>query len=345
VLLPAPRTGRDLLEAFRLYDPAQGIAKFLDRFDLSTVSPRQAVYCAFGRLPAAAGARTAADYNPRGHMRNILQGEEFQKRLLNFVLEAYPEKRRLLFVHVPKCAGSDLTSFLTKTNPAFNFRLVDRAWVTSDKMFSAIKVLADELAYADHIFVHGHVALRQYIADGLVRFDDEVFTIVRDPLDMVMSRINYMLARIASDPEQSRVDTRDWLRLLNPAAFRAVIETDDSREAAREMLFAHGLIPANPVCRFLGDGTAQTALDLCARADVEITHIDRYEEWLHVRWGVAGSTRANASRKMVSLDMLGEAERARAEALTSEDRIFVECVRRGMQEGNKCFVMGTRLKL
>lgn len=342
MLIPAPRNGRDLLEALRLYDAELGIAKFLDRLELGRMTPRQTVFCVFGRLASAQGARVLPHYDPRRHLRNLLLGEEFQKRLMARMLECYPEKKRLVFVHVPKCAGSDLTSILVEHHPAFNFRLTDRVWTSAEKMLAAIKNLVDELAYAGDVFVHGHIPLRQHISNELIRFGDEVFSIVRNPLDMIVSTINYMLGRLTDDRELRRVDTRDWLRLISHEKLKAAISSGDYRDIALEMLFSPKLIQSNPICDFLGERTARSAFDLCARADVEITHVDRYEEWLRLRWG-AVSRRNNASRPIVSLSTLGADGLRRAESITEEDRVFVSQVERKMQEDNRCLVMGTQL--
>jgi hypothetical protein len=342
LLVPAPRSGRDLFEAMRVYDPDQGLGKFVERLDMAGVSPRQVFYSVFGRLPSAQASRPQPGYNPRGNLRYLLQGEEFQKRLMVRVLESYPEKQRLLFVHVPKCAGSDLTSILMKQTAALNFRLTERTWFSADKMLAAIRALVENLAYADNIFVHGHVTLKQYMTSGLVRIGDRTFSIVRNPLDMVVSKLNYMLTRFSKDPELKAPDTQGWLPFVSVDKVRLAITSGDYRDVALEMLFAPGLVEGNPVCTYLGEGNAESALELCARADVEISHVDRYDEWLALRWGFS-TRRHNASRQLVTLELLGADALRRAEALTEEDRVFVGNVERALQENKTCFVMGTQL--
>jgi hypothetical protein len=159
---------------------------------------------------------------------------------------------------------------------------------------------------------------------------------------MVVSKLNYMLTRFADDPELRDLDTQDWLRLISLDKVRLAIASGDYRDVALEMLFTKGLMERNPVCTHLGDGNAASALELCARADVEISHVDRYEAWLALRWGFA-TRRHNASRPLVTLDMLGADGLRQAEALTEEDRVFVGIVERTLQEGNTCFAMGTQL--
>ncbi len=344
MLIPAPRTGREVFEAFRRYVPEQGIAAWLKSIDLDAAPRRQVFYAVLGRLPEAVNVAHPPGYNGRIQYHNALHSEEFQKRLMQRVLASYDDKQRLLFVHVPKCAGSDLTALLVKNYPSFNARLSERAWFPSDKMFAEIKKLVDTLAYANVIFVHGHVPLRRYLAEGSVRFGDRVFTTVRRPLDMVVSQINYILTRFSRDPDLKALDTRDWLRFLDHDQIKAAIAANDFREVATRILKTPQLVEPNRVCHYLGDGTASSAFDFCARADAEIAHVDSYTRWLESRWGIVSQTRNNASQALVSLDMLGEDARRRAQELTEEDQIFVDRVERKLQEKERCFVMGTEIR-
>ena len=49
----------------------------------------------------------------------------FQQEVLTLLLNAFPEKRRLLFVHIPKCAGSDLSHHLMTRYPSIDQRLME----------------------------------------------------------------------------------------------------------------------------------------------------------------------------------------------------------------------------
>lgn len=345
MLIPSPRTGRDLFEMLRLYDAEAGIGRVLSRMDLAGMTPRQAVFCTMGRLPPAPAARAPANYNPRSHLRRLLQGDEFQKNLLRRMLECYPEKQRLFFIHLPKCAGTDLTSILLQQMPGFNMRLLDRNWFTAETMLDALGVLVRDLAFADRVLMFAHFELRNYLADNMVRFGDRVFSVVRNPADTIISGINYILTRFRNDTELQAIDTNGWLKLLDHGRIKAALDSEDYRDIAMEMLFTPGMMHANRICQFLGDGTAASALLMCARADVEISHVSRYEEWLALRWGAAGSRRRNASIPMVSADMLGAEGLARIGALTEEDSVFVEKIERKMQEDNTCFVMAADLAI
>ncbi len=345
MLIPAPRNGRDVFEAFRRYDPEQGINPWLQSIDLLTTPRRQAIFAVIGRLPEPPPVgQSNVVTNGRLPFSNALHSEEFQRRLMVRLLTSYEEKKRLLFVHVPKCAGSDLTVLLMNRYPAFNARLTERNWFPTAKLFAEIKKLVDALAYSETIFVHGHVPLRRYLQDGCVRATDHVFTTVRDPLDMVVSQINYILTRFSRDPELKAIDTRDWLRFLDHDQIKAAIESGDYRDVGRQILRTPQLVEPNRVCQYLGDGTAAVAFENCARAEAEIAHVDTYARWLETRWGIVSDTRQNASAKLVTLEALGDEARRRAEELTQEDRIFVRRVEEKLRASESAAISGGELR-
>jgi hypothetical protein len=49
-----------------------------------------------------------ASYHPCGHFRAALLSDEFRRNVVQGLLAAFPEKGRNVFIHVPKCAGTDL---------------------------------------------------------------------------------------------------------------------------------------------------------------------------------------------------------------------------------------------
>jgi hypothetical protein len=107
--VPLPRTQREWLEELRFYDAARGIDVFLDRFDFTKATPHQLYSGILGRLPESAAVATQPiGYSARQQCRDMLLSAEFRKDVIARVLRAYPDKRRLFFIHIPKCAGTDL---------------------------------------------------------------------------------------------------------------------------------------------------------------------------------------------------------------------------------------------
>jgi len=107
--LPMPRTTRELFELFALYHPTDGLDGLLDRLDFSDVKPLQIYQVAHGRPPERLDLVVPDQgYRPRDHLKAALLSGEFRENTLRKLLVAFPEKRRDVFIHVPKCAGTDL---------------------------------------------------------------------------------------------------------------------------------------------------------------------------------------------------------------------------------------------
>lgn len=52
----------------------------------------------------------------------------------------------------------------------------------------------------EYIKLSGHRTIRELFNDGIVRSTDRLFTVIRDPNEMFVSLINYILTRIIDDP-------------------------------------------------------------------------------------------------------------------------------------------------
>ena len=144
-------------------------------------------------------------------MSQALQSEEFQVRLREIVLGAFPEKRRRFFIHIPKCAGTDLETTLTRRYPSLNYHLTLADITTRPMLFEHLQRLAVGLGLSNSISLCGHVPLNWYMQRNLLRFEDDVFTSVRDPRSIVYSYVSFVLTRIVDNIGVPRRDVTGWL--------------------------------------------------------------------------------------------------------------------------------------
>ena len=165
--IPAPRGPRGLLEAFALFDGNTGVYELLARFQLDEVKRRQAHYIVFGDLASEATASYArsTEYSTRDCLNELLLSDDFQKNLIPLFLKAFPEKKRVIFVHVPKCAGTDLSANLMKRFPFLHQQMTQPNWMKRDDLFRAVSRLVLNVRFFDQIFVTGHNSLVLYIAE------------------------------------------------------------------------------------------------------------------------------------------------------------------------------------
>ncbi len=107
----SPSDLRETFELFRFYRPDVGIKRLLQDTGIEDMSPRQIYQSVHGRPPDAFDAAVlVANYDAMASFIGALSSLEFQENLAAHLLQAFPEKRRLFFVHIPKTAGVDVAN-------------------------------------------------------------------------------------------------------------------------------------------------------------------------------------------------------------------------------------------
>lgn len=145
-----------------------------------------------------------------------------------------------------------------------------------------------------------------YAKRQLIRPTDMVFTVVREPVDMVVSQINYVVTRIANDSKTGEFghDTREWLGMLDMDPPEAPL-SEDFIHAVAERAVRHPLmIQKDSLSYWLGDWDVAAAISLLQVHDVEITDVSRLDPWLQARWGIVPSRRYNESDRYFTRDTL-----------------------------------------
>ena len=191
------------------------------------MSPRQIYQSVHARAPdSLEAALPSANYNATASFIAALSSVEFQHNLAAHFLRAFPEKRRLFFVHIPKTAGVDVATRLISQFPSINTNLLNRILTPkSDELFLAIKHIVLELECSDTVFISGHTHLATYQswAGNGIRLQDHVFTVVREPMDRIISQVNYVLTRIFSDRIPIQPDTAGGARSSRSTTSRSAI--------------------------------------------------------------------------------------------------------------------------
>ncbi len=163
--------------------------------------------------------------------------------------------------------------------------------------------------------MYGHLTARDLIAAGTKRFDDYVFTIVRDPEETVYSLLNYILWRLekASGSEHCTPDVKLWRNLL---------KVDEGFAPSKEKniyALVQRLIGRNTLCAALGsDGTASSSLDNILRLGIEVVEFTRLQEYL-ARRGWNSGLHENRSDRLPAIQKLGDSTRAQIQEGISED--------------------------
>lgn len=342
-----PADLRATFELFRFYRPEVGIEGLLRDAGVESMSARQVYHAVHNRPPDTLSAAMPPDtYNPVEHFVAALSSQEFQEHIAANILRSFPEKRRLFFVHIPKTAGVDLASHLISRFPSISTTLLDRD-LTSDpeKIFLTLKHIVLEITHSDTIFITGHTPLGVYQGwDGNgIRYRDAVFTVVREPLEQLISQINYTLSRIFSDENPVPPDTAGWRREFSVDASAGRPSGEEISRLARRILRHQGVVVPNAICRFLGGGSSGRSVAQTVAHDLEVVELNQLDAWAEQKWAIAYRSRRNRSEKFVTMADLSPDDRDYANSIVQEDQKYYDQVMNAYRRHGGTSVRGAQI--
>jgi hypothetical protein len=242
---------------------------------------------------------------------------------------AFPELAREIFVHVPKCAGTDLTLNLRDRMLTLAVDTIAPAWIADDDFVARLAALARAAPEHDRLFVHGHFDLGPYLAGNGRRAGDRVFSIVREPVALMVSQANYKIGRLLQDPAGRDLDTAETLARLGMDRLPEPVIHTDLKDLAVRALLDPGIAQPNLACRHLGRGPESRFEDAILQIvanDVELTTTTHYDAWLHRRWAVPRSERHNRSVPWLTEYEAARLHGAHLDRATAEDRVLHDLV-------------------
>ena len=318
-----------MFELLSRLQPDDDLDLFLGQVGWAAVTPQQVCYAVLDRLPEDMvhdGLLGGAPFNPPAYCKALLLSVEFQSTIVSRLLNAYPEKPRRFFVHVPRSGGTSLGETLELHACTIPYNAMGLAWSSGRTFLDAVAQICRSVERHDAIHVTGHYTLRSLLDGRLWRFGDVIWTSLRDPRDIVVSFLNYILTTLQSDSDLVRPDSLAWSRALGLTAPIARLQPERIRQLLPRMIQDDRLLPRNLFCHFLGDGTAASTVDLLAAADVEIVASTKLDRWRERHWPEAALARANVSTPFVTWKTLGEDGQRRIEALIGQDLLLYQAV-------------------
>lgn len=343
-VLPGPTVPRDWFNLLTLLEDKQGLYNLIARCDLSGRRIDQILYSVFGDNRPETPKTDA--WNPglaRESAYEALTSPAFQKSVKDLLLNAFPEKKRRFFIHVPKCAGTDLSAHLSVRFPAIHQSLTSRDYSTQHRLFGELSQLIRILPFFDFVLVHGHMNLGDVLGDRLLRPVDEMFTTLRNPIDITLSQTNYILTRIMQDAERGTFgpDSRTWLHELGLDVTPAQV-TRAMLDDLRLTLLRDGSINRpDTMCEWLGGGDAAEVVDRLSELDAEVTTTRHYAGWLAGRWQIQSGTRRNESVPFLKREDLSPADLDYLHDISVQDRqLYAEVEKRIDDAGSSWVFMG-----
>ena len=248
---PAPRNAREFFQLFADYTPEKGLRSLLRDVDFAGVEPRQIYFTLHGRAPEKREyAIPPPKFSPLEKYIGGFGGEEFRKNVIPRFLEAFPEKQRLLFLHIPKTAGSELSARLMERYPFLNGQILQPGRGSEDQICQHIRDAVVGLAGSDHLLVGGHNTLERYRTWRAIRGEDQLFGVVREPVRAMISQVNYILTRIFAAEKEPDPDTLGWRRHFQVNNFAQAISKTAAIELAGRVLRRQGAVPLTSLAAF-----------------------------------------------------------------------------------------------
>ncbi len=344
---PQPASARDLVQLLALFDGRAGVHSVVNALAPGPGDTTALYQVMYGDTAAAQAARERAGddaANPRDVLRNFLTGADLARRIRNLVADAFPDKRRAIFVHIPKCAGTDLTDALRRRFAAFR-ELDYRPHVDKpDARLQSLRDLVLGIMLTDTICFTGHERLTWYVRNNMVREGDHIFTVIREPVALIYSYVNYILT-ICSKPETvGGTDAQRYLRMLGITRFDTDLTDAYMHDMAHRVLHCKPAIQPNHLATFLGDGTARGATKTIIASNIEITDTSRYAAWRTERFGFAASPRRNASKPFYTPHTASAEDRAYIDAICLEDKILYIALHDRLERAGGVSITGRMLR-
>jgi hypothetical protein len=325
IRVPAPRNSRELFRLFSLYEKETGIAGLADRINFENVTSSQLYFSILRRPPETRHlvGQDNASYDPKQRFCEMIRSDEFQSRLICLLLESFPEKRRLIHIHIPKSAGTHFFARVAPLYPCINKLIEIPDWTSKQELMEILSGFASIVDFFEFLMVQGHLTLNYLTQEIGVRFGDEISTVLRDPVMSAISMANYVAGRLLADPMGTCPDTRQWLDLLGMDSLPEGGSNASVRTVALAALGDDRIAHVNPICHYLGDGTSEAAINNIVVNNVELTDTLRYDRWLETRWNIPTGSRINQSVPILDRDDVIPRFSDRLHYLCSEDmRVF-----------------------
>ena len=252
-----------------------------------------------------------------------------------FCRAGFQERQRLLYVRIPRCASQHVRAMTDGKHPVVPLDLGAPAFRDVDLLVRTLGALLGLFGNSRTLVVaQTHIAaflapparrvvgedrLHWELAQPPCRSTDRLFAIIRPPEDILLSQVNALLTALrlspsADEPTHIAAARRD----------HAPLPQHDHLAAWKQLgrLLLVRLEIGNPICKALGDGTAETALATCIRTPIELVGLHGYSDWARRAFDAAPPDPIGVSTAVLRHEDLAPPEAAHLADLTSEDRVL-----------------------
>lgn len=345
--LDFPDTFRKLLCAFAVFPQALTATSCGDLLRFDDVRPRDVYNALLSRMPESiVSAGDSASLTSRELFWSLLTSDEFRNHVFERFLNAYAELPRDIFIHIPKCAGTDLIINLSKRQVSLPVVLREPAWLNQEEFLRILGSLARRAMFSERLFVCGHIHLEDYVQLAGMRRQDRMFTIVRDPVELFISQANYAIGRLRQDPTGQDPDTSVTLSQLGLPKLPDDISMSELKHLTLKALLDERISGRNTMCAYLGKGRSaryEDSITNLVTHDVEITSTRQYNRWRLERWGLETGSRHNTSSTLLTKQEVLRHIGAYVRDAVAEDQKLFDVVDSLMKRHGKSSVTGLEM--
>jgi len=295
-------------------------SRFSPRVDVQNI---RYIYLSFlKRHPESIGIARRPFRGLEAELRAVTSSPEFKQNFGVHVLDEFPHLQRELFIHVPKTGGNSILSRATH-DPRFAVVRSPLGPISDipDWPKYYYDVACRLFSSASQILVHYHLQVQHIIAFRLVRPQDRIYTILREPVSLMMSYLNYVLTRVAASVGD-RTPPYGISDMRSAMGFGVDQKVDEHIEESVFVSILGNYLPRNPMCGCLGATNADAAYDNLYKMGIKVYNIATLEELFQdYNWEQAHE---NASHRYVSLEMLSRRALHQLHAMSYEDLLLYE---------------------
>jgi hypothetical protein len=198
---------------------------------------------------------------------------------------------------------------------------------------------------SDTIFISGHTHLNTYqqLTGNGIRFNDHVFTIVRNPFDQVMSQLNYTLTRIFADEDPVQPDTSGWRTEFGVGDLSQHRSEAAVVRLARDILRHPGVVVPNVIRAFLGGGDYHESIVATLANELEVIELRGLDAWAAEHWQVTERTRLNSSKKFLCLEDLSADDLDYTRSIVEHDIKYYDKVTAALEKHGGTSIRGEQI--
>jgi hypothetical protein len=332
---PAPNRPRQVLELFSAMGPAASFPGLRRSIDLKVADPATMVFAVLGRWPTPTEAAAFADpYEPWPHLLGLLRSAEFRSHLPRITCDAFPERRRLLFVRIPASFGARVVTTLDSKHPVLPTDLASKSFNNAGNLAAILGTLLGRMNVSNALaLIQPRMAafcdppdwpeaqdpLAWHVGVTPCRPGDLLFAMFREPTERALASVNARCAAYRNGDLAMPPELHARLR-SHPTQDVASLPLATWQNLARAML--GDAARTNPVCKAIADGTADGALAACRRVPLQLVAPDQFRTWGRTAFDIIPPDPDPEPEPILTPDDLTAADRDAIAAATAQDRIL-----------------------